>query len=78
MSFGIISAVYSRQPSCSSSLSVASQDRKVRSGPSGTALPAWVWPGATVFGPGIGNYAVIAVMLVIGSVIGWYVAKGSR
>src|ERR687890_1839983 len=31
--------------------------------------------GATVFGPGVGNYAVIAVMLVIGSVIGWYVAK---
>ena len=31
--------------------------------------------GATVFGPGIGSYAVIAVMLVVGSVIGWYVAK---
>jgi NAD(P) transhydrogenase subunit beta len=31
--------------------------------------------GATVFGPGIGSYAVIAVMLVIGSGIGWYVAK---
>jgi NAD/NADP transhydrogenase beta subunit len=31
--------------------------------------------GATVFGPGVGNYAVIAAMLVIGSAIGWYVAK---
>src|ERR687890_35975 len=31
--------------------------------------------GATVFGPGVGNYAVIAAMLAIGSAIGWYVAK---
>src|SRR3954451_10037359 len=31
--------------------------------------------GATVFGPGVGNYAVVAATLAIGSAIGWYVAK---
>src|SRR6476661_1399808 len=48
-----------------------SAKRAVWYGIAGMALAV----GATVFGPGIGNYAVIAVMLIIGSVIGWYVAK---
>jgi len=48
-----------------------SAKRAVWYGIAGMALAV----GATVFGPGIGNYAVIAVMLVIGSAIGWYVAK---
>ncbi|AWM85536.1 NAD(P)(+) transhydrogenase (Re/Si-specific) subunit beta [Microvirga sp. 17 mud 1-3] len=48
-----------------------SAKRAVWYGIAGMALAV----GATVFGPGIGNYAVIAAMLVIGSGIGWYVAK---
>ena len=30
---------------------------------------------ATIFGPGVGNWAVIALMVAGGSVLGWYVAK---
>ncbi|MEH6774875.1 MAG: NAD(P)(+) transhydrogenase (Re/Si-specific) subunit beta, partial [Cereibacter changlensis] len=30
---------------------------------------------ATVFGPGMGHYVIIAVMILAGSVAGWYVAK---
>jgi NAD(P) transhydrogenase subunit beta len=48
-----------------------SAKRAVWYGIAGMALAV----GATVFGPGVGNYAIIAVMLVIGSAIGWYVAK---
>ena len=48
-----------------------SAKRAVWYGIAGMALAV----GATVFGPGIGNYAVIAAMLVIGSGIGWYVAR---
>jgi NAD(P) transhydrogenase subunit beta len=48
-----------------------SAKRAVWFGIAGMALAV----AATVFGPGVGNYAVIAAMLVIGSAIGWYVAK---
>ena len=76
MSFGIISAVYLAAAilfilSLGGLSGQESAKRAVWYGIAGMALAV----GATVFGPGIGNYAVIAVMLVIGSVIGWYVAK---
>ena len=79
MSFGIISAVYLAAAilfilSLGGLSGQESAKRAVWYGIAGMGLAV----GATVFGPGIGNYAVIAVMLVIGSVIGWYVAKGSR
>src|SRR6478736_8340526 len=48
-----------------------SAKRAVWYGMAGMALAV----GATVFGPGIGHYGVIAAMLVIGSALGWYVAK---
>ncbi|QRM27753.1 NAD(P)(+) transhydrogenase (Re/Si-specific) subunit beta [Microvirga sp. VF16] len=48
-----------------------SAKRAVWYGIAGMALAV----GATVFGPGVGNYAVIAAMLVIGSALGWVVAK---
>ena len=76
MSFGIISAVYLAAAvlfilSLGGLSGQESAKRAVWYGIAGMALAV----GATVFGPGIGNYAVIAVMLVIGSGIGWYVAK---
>ena len=76
MSFGIISAVYLAAAilfilSLGGLSGQESAKRAVWYGIAGMGLAV----GATVFGPGIGNYAVIAVMLVIGSVIGWYVAK---
>ena len=76
MSFGIISAVYLAAAilfilSLGGLSGQESAKRAVWYGIAGMALAV----GATVFGPGIGNYAVIAVMLVIGSAIGWYVAK---
>ena len=76
MSFGIISAVYLAAAilfilSLGGLSGQESAKRAVWYGIAGMGLAV----GATVFGPGIGNYAVIAVMLVIGSAIGWYVAK---
>ena len=76
MSFGIISAVYLAAAilfilSLGGLSGQESAKRAVWYGIAGMGLAV----GATVFGPGIGNYAVIAVMLVVGSVIGWYVAK---
>ena len=76
MSFGIISAVYLAAAilfilSLGGLSGQESAKRAVWYGIAGMALAV----GATVFGPGIGNYAVIAVMLVIGSGIGWSVAK---
>ncbi|MFL5025295.1 MAG: NAD(P)(+) transhydrogenase (Re/Si-specific) subunit beta [Microvirga sp.] len=76
MSFGIISAVYLAAAilfilSLGGLSGQESAKRAVWYGIAGMGLAV----GATVFGPGIGNYAVIAVMVVIGSVIGWYVAK---
>jgi NAD(P) transhydrogenase subunit beta len=76
MSFGIISAVYLAAAilfilSLGGLSGQESAKRAVWYGIAGMGLAV----GATVFGPGIGSYAVIAVMLVVGSVIGWYVAK---
>jgi NAD(P) transhydrogenase subunit beta len=76
MSFGIISAVYLAAAvlfilSLGGLSGQESAKRAVWYGIAGMGLAV----GATVFGPGIGNYAVIAVMLVIGLGIGWYVAK---
>ena len=76
MSFGIISAAYLAAAvlfilSLGGLSGQESAKRAVWYGIAGMGLAV----GATVFGPGIGSYAVIAVMLVVGSVIGWYVAK---
>ena len=76
MSFGIISAVYLAAAilfilSLGGLSGQESAKRAVWYGIAGMGLAV----GATVFGPGIGSYAVIAVMLVVGSGIGWYVAK---
>jgi NAD(P) transhydrogenase subunit beta len=76
MSFGIISAVYLAAAilfilSLGGLSGQESAKRAVWYGIAGMGLAV----GATVFGPGIGSYAVIAVMLVVGSVIGWSVAK---
>ena len=76
MSFGIVSAAYVAAAvlfilSLGGLSGQESAKRAVWYGIAGMALAV----GATVFGPGVGNYAVIAVMLVIGSAIGWYVAK---
>src|SRR5690242_10150484 len=76
MSFGIISAAYLAAAilfilSLGGLSGQESAKRAVWYGIAGMGLAV----GATVFGPGIGNYAVIAVMLVVGSGIGWYVAK---
>jgi NAD(P) transhydrogenase subunit beta len=76
MSFGIVSAAYVAAAvlfilSLGGLSGQESAKRAVWYGVAGMALAV----GATVFGPGVGNYAVIAAMLVIGSAIGWYVAK---
>ncbi|WP_201842930.1 NAD(P)(+) transhydrogenase (Re/Si-specific) subunit beta, partial [Microvirga zambiensis] len=76
MSFGLVSAAYVAAAilfilSLGGLSGQESAKRAVWYGIAGMALAV----GATVFGPGIGNYAVIAVMLVIGSAIGWYVAR---
>jgi H+-translocating NAD(P) transhydrogenase subunit beta len=76
MSFGLVSAAYVAAAvlfilSLGGLSGQESAKRAVWYGIAGMALAV----GATVFGPGIGNYAVIAAMLVIGSAIGWYVAK---
>ncbi|GEO17207.1 NAD(P)(+) transhydrogenase (Re/Si-specific) subunit beta [Microvirga aerophila] len=76
MSAGIVSAAYVAAAvlfilSLGGLSGQESAKRAVWFGIAGMALAV----AATVFGPGVGNYAVIAVMLVIGSVIGWYVAK---
>ena len=76
MSFGIISAVYLAAAvlfilSLGGLSGQESAKRAVWYGIAGMGLAV----GATVFGPGMGNYAVIAVMLVVGSGIGWSVAK---
>ena len=76
MSLGIVSAAYVAAAvlfilSLGGLSGQESAKRAVWYGIAGMALAV----GATVFGPGVGNYAVIAVMLVIGSAIGWYVAK---
>jgi NAD(P) transhydrogenase subunit beta len=76
MSFGIISAAYLAAAvlfilSLGGLSGQESAKRAVWYGIAGMALAV----GATVFGPGMGNHAVIAVMLALGSVIGWYVAK---
>jgi NAD(P) transhydrogenase subunit beta len=76
MSFGLVSAAYVAAAvlfilSLGGLSGQESAKRAVWYGISGMALAV----GATVFGPGVGNYAVIAAMLVIGSAIGWYVAK---
>jgi NAD(P) transhydrogenase subunit beta len=76
MSFGIVSAAYVAAAilfilSLGGLSGQESAKRAVWYGIAGMALAV----GATVFGPGVGNYAIIAVMLVIGSAIGWYVAK---
>jgi NAD(P) transhydrogenase subunit beta len=76
MSFGIVSAAYVAAAilfilSLGGLSGQESAKRAVWYGIAGMALAV----GATVFGPGVGNYAVIAAMLVIGSAIGWYVAK---
>ena len=76
MSFGIISAVYLAAAvlfilSLGGLSGQESAKRAVWYGIAGMGLAV----GATVFGPGIGNYTVISVMLVVGSGIGWSVAK---
>jgi NAD(P) transhydrogenase subunit beta len=76
MSFGIVSAAYVAAAvlfilSLGGLSGQESAKRAVWYGIAGMVLAV----GATVFGPGVGNYAVIAAMLVLGSVIGWYVAK---
>jgi NAD(P) transhydrogenase subunit beta len=76
MSFGIVSAAYVAAAvlfilSLGGLSGQESAKRAVWYGIAGMALAV----GATVFGPGVGNYAVIATMLIIGSAIGWYVAK---
>jgi NAD(P) transhydrogenase subunit beta len=76
MSAGIVSAAYVAAAvlfilSLGGLSGQESAKRAVWYGIAGMALAV----GATVFGPGVGNYAVIAAMLVIGSAIGWYVAK---
>jgi NAD(P) transhydrogenase subunit beta len=76
MSFGIVSAAYVAAAvlfilSLGGLSGQESAKRAVWYGIAGMALAV----GATIFGPGVGNYAVIAAMLVIGSAIGWYVAK---
>jgi NAD(P) transhydrogenase subunit beta len=76
MSFGLVSAAYVAAAilfilSLGGLSGQESAKRAVWYGIAGMALAI----GATVFGPGVGNYAVIAAMLVIGSAIGWYVAK---
>ena len=76
MSFGLVSAAYVAAAvlfilSLGGLSGQESAKRAVWYGIAGMALAV----GATVFGPGVGNYAVIAAMLVIGSAIGWYVAK---
>ena len=76
MSFGIVSAAYVAAAvlfilSLGGLSGQESAKRAVWYGIAGMALAV----GATVFGPGVGNYALIAVMLVIGSAIGWYVAR---
>ncbi|KLK90823.1 pyridine nucleotide transhydrogenase [Microvirga vignae] len=76
MSFGLVSAAYVAAAilfilSLGGLSGQESAKRAVWYGIVGMALAV----GATVFGPGMGNYAVIAAMLVIGSAIGWYVAK---
>jgi H+-translocating NAD(P) transhydrogenase subunit beta len=76
MSFGLVSAAYVAAAilfilSLGGLSGQESAKRAVWYGIAGMALAM----GATVFGPGVGNYAVIAAMLVIGSGIGWYVAK---
>ena len=76
MSFGLVSAAYVAAAvlfilSLGGLSGQESAKRAVWYGIAGMALAV----GATVFGPGVGNYALIAAMLVIGSAIGWYVAK---
>jgi NAD(P) transhydrogenase subunit beta len=76
MSFGLVSAAYVAAAvlfilSLGGLSGQESAKRAVWYGIAGMALAV----GATVFGPAVGNYAVIAAMLVIGSAIGWYVAK---
>jgi NAD(P) transhydrogenase subunit beta len=76
MSFGLVSAAYVAAAilfilSLGGLSGQESAKRAVWYGIAGMALAV----SATVFGPGVGNYAVIAAMLVIGSGIGWYVAK---
>jgi NAD(P) transhydrogenase subunit beta len=76
MNFGIVSAAYVAAAvlfilSLGGLSGQESAKRAVWYGIAGMALAV----GATVLGPGVDNYAVIAVMLVIGSAIGWYVAK---
>ena len=76
MSFGIVSAAYVAAAvlfilSLGGLSGQESAKRAVWYGIAGMALAV----GATVFGPGVGNYALIAVMLVIGSAVGWYVAR---
>ena len=76
MSIGIISAAYLAAAvlfilSLGGLSGQESAKRAVWYGIAGMGLAV----GATVFGPGMGNYAVIAVMLVVGSGIGWSVAK---
>jgi NAD(P) transhydrogenase subunit beta len=76
MSFGLVSAAYVAAAilfilSLGGLSGQESAKRAVWYGIAGMALAV----GATVFGPGVGNYAVIAAMLVLGSAIGWYVAK---
>jgi NAD(P) transhydrogenase subunit beta len=76
MSFGLVSAAYVAAAilfilSLGGLSGQESAKRAVWYGIAGMALAV----GATVFGPGVGNYAVIGAMLVIGSAIGWYVAK---
>ncbi|EIM26468.1 NAD(P)(+) transhydrogenase (Re/Si-specific) subunit beta [Microvirga lotononidis] len=76
MSFGLVSAAYVAAAilfilALGGLSGHESAKRAVWFGIAGMALAV----GATVFGPGIGNYAVIAAMLVIGSGLGWYVAK---
>lgn len=76
MSVGLVSAAYVAAAilfilSLGGLSGQESAKRAVWYGIAGMALAV----GATVLGPGVGNYAVIAAMLVSGSAIGWYVAK---
>ncbi|UVF22461.1 NAD(P)(+) transhydrogenase (Re/Si-specific) subunit beta (plasmid) [Microvirga terrae] len=76
MSFGLVSAAYVAAAilfilSLGGLSGQEGAKRAVWYGIAGMALAV----GATVFGPGVGNYAIIAATLVIGSAIGWYVAK---
>ncbi|ANY83817.1 NAD(P) transhydrogenase subunit beta (plasmid) [Microvirga ossetica] len=76
MNFGLVSAAYVAAAilfilSLGGLSGQESAKRAVWYGMAGMALAV----GATVFGPGVGNYAVIAAMLVIGSAIGWTVAR---